>query len=83
MLYFGVKERKKMVVVCALLEHEIIMMIPAVAEPVVEFKLLKKCLRYSGATHAPVLGKIAHCKYIACKKGNFSIPFFSHTFSMY
>ena len=42
MLYFGVKE-KKMVVVCALLEHEIIMMIPAVAEPVVEFKLLKKC----------------------------------------
>ena len=24
-----------------------------------------------------------HCKYIACKKGNFSIPFFSHTFSMY
>ena len=55
MLYFGVKE-KKMVVVCALLEHEIIMMIPAVAEPVVEFKLLKKCLRYSAhvqrRTHA-------------------------------
>ena len=30
-----------MVVVCALLEHEIIMMIPAVAGLVVEFKLLK------------------------------------------
>ena len=50
-----------MVVVCALLEHEIIMMIPAVVEPVVEFKLLKKCLRYNGYTGAacaPRLGKI-------------------------
>ena len=57
MLYFGVKE-KKMVVVCALLEHEIIMMIPAVAEPVVEFQLLKKCLRYSSPACSPRLGKI-------------------------
>ena len=24
-----------------------------------------------------------HCKYIACKKGSFSLPFISHTFSMY
>ena len=24
-----------------------------------------------------------HCKYIACKKGNFSMSFISHTFSMY
>ena len=43
-LFWGERE-KKTVVVCALLEHEIIMMIPAVAVPVVEFKLLKKCLR--------------------------------------
>ena len=49
-------EREKMVVVCALLEHEIIMMIPAVAQPVVEFKLLKKCLQYSSAVRA--LGKV-------------------------
>ena len=39
-LFWGERE-KKMVVVCALLEHEIIMMIPAVAGLVVEFKLLK------------------------------------------
>ena len=44
MLYFGVKERKKLVVVCALLEHEIIMTIPAVAELVVEFQVVYKFL---------------------------------------
>ena len=37
-LFWGERE-KKTVVVCALLEHEIIMMIPAVAELVVEFQL--------------------------------------------
>ena len=30
--------------------------------------------------HGKVL--LLHCKYIACKKGNFSMSFISHTFSM-